>query len=198
MLLASLEDFLCAINLIVMKKILFYLALVMITKASLAQTFENGAGYLHAGIGFGSPYAYSGAKMGVPPVHLSFEKGVTENVGIGGLIGFTSAKYESSILGTTYGWNFKYILVGARGAYHFTQVEQADVYVGGMLGYNIASAKFTSNDATLSQYVTEPKVGGVAFGGFVGARKSVTESLTLFGEVGYNIAWISAGLCFNL
>ncbi len=163
-----------------------------------AQSFEQGKGYLHAGIGVISPYAYKDSKMGIPPIHLSFEKAITENIGIGGLIGHTSSKYETSVLGLTYGWKFSYTIVGVRGAYHFTQFEEADVYAGGMLGYNIASAKFQSSDKDLEKFVTEPKVGGVAFGGFLGARKSVSESLTLFAEVGYSMAYLSAGVCFNL
>ena len=181
-----------------MKKVILIAWVALMSTTINAQSFEKGAGYFHAGIGVLSPYAYSGAKMGIPPVHVSFEKAITDNIGVGGLLGFTSAKYESNILNETYSWNFNYTLIGARGAYHFTDFEEADVYLGGMLGYNIASAKFKSTDATLEQYVVEPKVGGVVIGGFVGARKSVTESLTLFGEVGYNIAWLSVGACFNL
>lgn len=181
-----------------MKKILFYMFFAVVAKTTFGQSFENGAGYFHAGIGFGTPYGYEGSKMGLPPLHVSFEKGITDNIGLGGLIGYSSSKYESSILGDTYSLKFSYLIVGARGAYHFTQVEQADVYIGGMLGYNIASAKFSSTNSDLEKFVTKPKVGGVAYGGFIGARKSVGESLTIFGELGYNIAWISAGVCFNL
>jgi hypothetical protein len=181
-----------------MKKIMMFLMVALLSGITYAQTYEMGATYVHAGIGVISPYSYSGSKMGIPPVQVSFEKGITENIGIGGLIGHTSSKYESSILGTTYGWKFKYTIVGVRGMYHLTSYDKADVYGGAMLGYNIASAKFESSDSDLAQFVTEPKVGGVAFGAFLGARKSITESITLFGEVGYSIAYISAGICFNL
>jgi hypothetical protein len=182
-----------------MKKLILLLLVVVAGQMNMtAQTFENGASYFHAGIGILSPYTYSGAKMGIPPVHVSFEKGVTENIGVGALVGYTSAKYESSFLTDSYSWNFSYALIGARGAYHFTNFDKADLYLGGMLGYNIAKAKFESTDPDLAQYVTEPKVGGVVFGGFLGARKSVTDNLTLFGEVGYNIAWLSVGVCFNM
>lgn len=182
-----------------MKKLLL-LALITCSFhiATKAQTFEQGNKYVHLGIGVISPYAYSGSKMGVPPVHASFEAGVTDKIGIGGLIGYTSSTYENAFLGDSYNWKFSYLVLGARGYYHFTSVDVCDLYVGAMLGYNVASAKFESTDKDLERFVTEPKVGGVAFGGFLGARKNLGDKFTIFGEVGYSIAYLSVGACFNL
>jgi hypothetical protein len=130
-----------------MKKLVFLAFAIVLTTISSAQTFEQGGKYLHFGIGFGSPYALSGAKMGLPPVHTSLEIGVTENIGVGGLIGYNTAKYESSFLSDTYTWKYSYLLIGARGAYHFVNFDKADVYAGAMIGYNVVSAKFeTTSD----------------------------------------------------
>ncbi|MFM9986625.1 MAG: hypothetical protein ACKVOK_15395 [Flavobacteriales bacterium] len=182
-----------------MKKILFIAITLMTTIATFGQTFEEGGKYLHFGIGFGSPYALSGAKVGLPPIHTSLEVGVTENVGIGGLIGYNTAKYESSFFGDTYSWKYSYLLICARGAYHFVNFDKADVYVGGMLGYNVVSAKFkTTSDLIDESDVASSSASGVAYGGFLGARKTLGEKVTIFGEIGYSVAWISAGICLNL
>ena len=90
------------------------------------------------------------------------------------------------------------MILGARGAYHFTSIEECDLYGGLMLGYNVASAKFESSNSELEKLVTEPKVGGVVCAGFLGARKNIGENFTIFGELGYSIAYLSAGVCFNL
>lgn len=187
------------ILLIIMKKHLLAAVIVIVSSISVfAQTFEQGKKYAHLGIGIGSAYSFSDSKMGIPPIHASLEVGITENIGIGGLVGYTSSKYEQSFLGDSYSWKFSYLILGARGAYHFTTVEQCDLYAGVMLGYNVASAKFESTNSELEKYVTEPKVGGVAYAGFVGARKNIGENFTIFGELGYSIAYLSAGVCFNL
>ncbi len=158
-----------------------------------AQVFEEGAKFLHAGLGVGSPYAYSGSKMGVPPLHASFEMGVTDKIGVGGLIGYTSSTWDQAFFTTNYSWKFSYLIIGARGAYHFLDHEKIDAYGGAMLGYNIASAKFESNDADLERLVTEPSVGGLAFGAFVGGRYMFSDNSGVFAELGYNIAWLSVG-----
>ena len=161
-----------------------------------AQFFEDGGNYLHIGAGIGSPYAYSGSKMGVPPVHVSFEHGLSDKFGVGGLIGYTSSVYEETFWGnSTYKWNFSYLIIGARGAYHFLDKDNIDLYLGAMLGYNVATAKFESDYPGLENLVTEPSVGGIAFGGFLGTRFALGDNSAIFAELGYNISWLSLGYC---
>lgn len=167
----------------------------LVPLATNAQIFEEGGKYLHLGIGVGSAYAYSGSTMGVPPIHASLEVGVTDKIGVGGLIGYTSSKWEQTYIGDKYSWNFSYLIIGARGAYHFYNEDKWDAYGGLMLGYNVASAKFESTDPDLEQYVTEPSVGGFALGAFVGARYGLGDSGAIFAELGYSIAWLSLGYC---
>lgn len=182
-----------------MKKILSTMvAVVAMTLSTNAQLFDEDAKFFHVGIGVGSPYAYSGSDVSIPPVHASAEFAVSEKIGVGGLVGYTASKYDQAYFGDSYSWKFTYLIVGARGAYHFLDSDKADVYVGAMLGYNIASAKFESTDPDLEEFVTEPSVGGVAFGGFVGGRYMFTEKLGGFAELGYNISWLSVGLAVKL
>jgi hypothetical protein len=163
-----------------------------------AQTFESGGKYVHAGIGFGSGYIYTGSRIGVPPLHVSYEQGINNRFGVGGLLGFTSSRYESMLINDKYSWRFTYLVLGARGAYHFTEIDQADIYAGAMLGYNIASSRFESSNAGLNSSVTNPKIGGLVYGAYVGARYDLNNNLTLFGELGYSIAYLNLGVCFKL
>jgi hypothetical protein len=186
-----------------LKPLLFSVAVTgMAAMGAQAQVFEEGAKFLHVGIGVGSPYAYSGSKMGVPPVHASFEVGVTDNIGVGGLVGYTSSKWDqSSVWGFggqyNYEWDFSYLIIGGRGAYHFVDNDKWDAYAGLMLGYNIASAKWKTDDPNWNAGTlwVEPSVGGVAFGAFGGARYAFSESSAIFAELGYNISWLSVGYC---
>lgn len=165
------------------------------------QVFEQGAKFLHVGIGFGSPYAFSGSKMGIPPVHASFEAAVSDKFGVGGLVGYTKSTWDYGTFGFSgnykYQWEASYLIIGARGAYHFVDNDKWDAYVGAMLGYNVASVKFKTEDPDWKEPFgwTEPKVGGVAFGAFVGGRYAFSQSSAVFAELGYNISWISVGYC---
>lgn len=181
-----------------MKKIILSLLMfAAISTVSIAQVFDKGTKFLHAGIGVGSPYAYSGSAMSIPPIHASFEVGVTDKIGVGGLIGYTASKYDQALFSSQFSWNFTYLIIGARGAYHFYQNDKADVYGGLMLGYNVASVNFESNNPDIRNSVPEPSVGGVAFGGFLGARYMFKENFGGFAELGYNISYLSVGAAFK-
>lgn len=138
---------------IIMKRLLFTGLVLVLSNASLsAQVFEEGSKFLHVGVGVGSPYAYSGSKMGVPPLHAAFEIGVTDKIGVGGLVGYTSSSFDQVYFTGNYSWKFSYLIVGARGAFHFLDHDKIDAYGGVLLGYNIASAKFESTDPDLERF----------------------------------------------
>jgi hypothetical protein len=183
-----------------MKKVILISLACALCLAGMSQTFQKGDKVGQIGIGVGSPFFANGSKMGIPPIHIAGEFGYSDKIGIGGLIGYTSSKIEET-LGFGFGdysWKYSYLIIGARGSYHFYQTDKIDAYGGVMLGANIASVNFESDDPTLEQFVTEPKAGGVAYGFYGGARYYINEKTALFAEIGYNIAWLSAGLAIKL
>jgi len=182
-----------------MKKLfLTVMATIAIAAGANAQLFQEGSKMLHLGIGVGSPYVYSGSDLSIPPIHASFEYGIKEKIGIGGLIGYTASEYNTTFFSSSYSWKFSYLVIGARGAYHFLNNEKMDAYAGLMLAYNSASAKFESSDPDLERLVSEPSVGGVTLGAFLGGRYMFNEKIGAFAELGYNISWLSVGLNVKL
>ncbi len=180
-----------------MKKLyrLLLLVIVCLTGSGLyAQNFGEGSQFVQAGVGFGSGYIGSGLNGGLPPVHISYEMGITENIGVGGLIGFTTAKSGTLFGGGEY--RYSYTVLGARGAYHFYNQDKIDAYGGIMLGYNLASVKYTGNNTFLANSVSAG--GGLAYGFFVGGRYFVNDKVHLMAEVGYSIAYISLGAGITL
>lgn len=181
-----------------MKKLLTFLFAGILSISASAQSFNEGDKIVQVGIGVGSPFYAANTSMVLPPMHISGEYGFSDKIGIGGLIGFAASKYESTLFGGSYSWSYKYLIIGGRGSYHFYNTDKIDAYGGVMLGANIASAKFESDIEGLEQWVTEPKAGGVAYGFYAGGRYYLSDKMAVFGEVGYNIAWVSAGLSFKL
>ena len=180
-----------------MKKLFFatlLLAFVSLGTSLKAQVYEQGQNIIQGGIGFGSAYIGSGLNGGLPPIHASFEHGLKEKIGVGALIGYSTAKSNTiPFFGGEY--KYSYLVVGARGAYHFYNEDKIDAYGGLMLGYNIASVKYTGSANGLT---AGNAGGGFAFGAFVGGRYALTDQLHAFGEVGYSIAWLSVGIGYKL
>ena len=168
---------------------------ILISEFANAQYFEQGNKFVQAGIGFGSPFYVARSNSTLPPVHASFEMAITEAIGVGGLIGYTASKYDESFFGTSYSWKYSYLIIGARGAYHFHQfipVENLDVYGGVMLGYNIANIEYTgpNNSIYENNYNNDSHI---VLAAFAGARYGFSDQFYVMGEIGYSIAWLSVG-----
>lgn len=187
-----------------MKKTFITIFALLTVTAMTAQDirFKEGNKVLNLGIGLGSTL-YSGLyyKTKVPPVSASLEFGFMDNLfdvenlnlGLGGYLGFTSSKYEYSIFGSTWGWEYSSLIVGARGALHYPLVEKLDTYSGLLLGYNIVTSKSFGEGATGSA-----SGSGIAYSWFVGGRYYFTDNLAGMVELGYGIAYLNLGVAFKL
>lgn len=168
-----------------MKKTIILLAMAFFGFVTVSQAqYDQGQMDANVGIGLGATFGTGSVQL--PPVSFSLDYGFNENISIGGYLGYSSFKQEVM----TWSWKYTYLIVGVRGAYHLALVDKLDTYGGIMLGYNIASAKF---DGTLTG-MPEPKVGGIAYSGFVGARYHFGEKFGVFGELGYGISILNIGL----
>lgn len=165
--------------------------------------FNLGDKVVNLGIGIGSTlYSYSSYySRGVPPVSISFEQGIKDDIlengviGVGGYLGYSSSKYRYTWLGGEWGWNYSYIVVGALGTFHYPILDNLDTYVGVLLGYNITTSREVGdvpldNDSHAS--------GGIVYSGFVGARYYFNDKFAVFGQLGYGIAYLTLGLSIKL
>lgn len=183
-----------------MKKVLFtLLAVASFVATAQAQLWNGESKFIQGGIGIGSPYYAASSDMTIPPIHASFELpldiSATDKIGIGGCIGYTASKYTANYYAYKYSWTYSYFIIGARGAYHFIEDEKIDLYAGVMIGYNVASAKFKSNDATVTENLfAETSVGGFTTSAYGGVRYMLNDKIGVFSELGYNIAWLSIGV----
>lgn len=149
--------------------------------SSFAQSYSKGDNLLNVGIGLGGGFG--------TPIGLSFEHGFSDQISAGAYVAYASTS-QSFGVGKI---NSTYILTAARASYHFDfGVEKLDPYIGAILGYNIASAKWTGAGA-----VPASTAGGFIYGGHAGARYFLSEKIALFGEVGYGIGTLNAGVAFK-
>lgn len=166
-----------------------------------AQIYQKGQQDLHLGVGIGTTLYGSGYRSVIPPINISYEKGMTENIGVGAYLGYATSKYEYNGVGLDYEWRYSYLIIGARGAYHYDLFKEPklDTYGGLMLGYNISKARFHSNDPLLNEDdYTAPSSGGFTWSGFLGARYQFQEKLGAYAELGYGVAYLNLGLRVKL
>lgn len=178
-------------------------ALLFIAFSQLnAQMYSKGQQDLHVGVGIGSTFYGSGFRTVLPPINVSYEKGITENIGVGGYAGYASSRYNySGFNDLNYHWTYNYIILGARAAYHYDLFKEPklDTYGGVMLGFTIANARFHSDDPSLNEDLySSPSSGGFTWSGFLGARYQFKEKLGAYAELGYGISFLNLGLRFKL
>lgn len=159
-------------------------------------TFNLGDNVVNLGIGLGgSSYIGTYYKTTFPPLSISFERGIKDQIlekgviGVGGLLAYSAHKWESG----GWGWKYTNLIIGARGSFHYPLVDKLDTYAGLVIGYNIVSIKEFG-------YTTGIEPGsnaGLIASGFIGARYYFSEKLAAMAELGYGISVLNIGIAFK-
>jgi hypothetical protein len=143
--------------------------------------FDQGDKIFQAGVGLGYGGLYGDST--IPPISGTFEMGYNDNISLGGFVAYTSSEdIWSTIGGEEYGWEYSYIGIGARGAYHYGlfDSENIDTYAGLTLGYNMVSV------STIGSGWSGSASGSYLLsGGFVGLRYFFQPNMAVFTELGY-------------
>lgn len=164
---------------------------------SSLRAYSKGDNLLNLGIGIGSPFFGSGYSSSLPVnPSVSFEKGITDEISVGGQLAYASSKYDVNLPGANYSFKQNAFYIGARGSYHLNELfkldPKFDVYGGASLGYVIASV---SNN----QGFNGTTGSGVGFGLFAGGKYYFSDNTSVFAELGYqSLAVLNVGIAFKL
>ncbi len=179
-----------------------------------AQDFEKGGNYVTLGYGldpWGNP-AIGGVgffnagykKSTIGPIMLTYERGVTDVLGIGriGAGGaivqtFYNQKYTYST-GFEDTYNRSRIGVIARATYHFEfDIPKMDVYagVGGGVYFNSDKDKITNFLGQETVTRTTSVSGGHYV--FAGIRYYFTDAFGVYAEAGHGVSALSGGIAFK-
>jgi hypothetical protein len=197
-----------------MKKLHLLFAVLCTILFSLSvsgQSFKKGQLDLNLDLGLGNNLAGPGLTL-IPPISASLEYGITDDISLGGYLGFAGSvsKYNGSEWcnhgnGVNYNYTdsytWTYILIGVRGAYHFgrfIKIDKLDVYAGLMLGNDFAHESY-STTSPCSDHI---RYNDVPYGGFFwslygGARYRFTNRFGVFGELGYGVSYLNIGVNFK-
>jgi hypothetical protein len=172
---------------------LFAVALIF-SSTAFAQGYNQNGKALNIGAGLG--FSVEGDAT-IPPVSIGLQFGLTDKISVGGIVGYAGSKYDFGFFGKSYEWKYSYIIIGARGEYHFMEPgDKLDAYGGATVGYNVVSVTEPSN---LGFGVTYSAASSAVLIGFhVGARYAIGNSWGVFGELGYGLGYATAGAFFRL
>jgi hypothetical protein len=107
---------------------------------------------------------------------VNYEHGVSQNIGIGGLIRYWGKSYTS--IGNNISWSI--IMPQFQGAYHFMPGEQLDPFAGGRLGWAIYSYSSDFGSASDS--------GGLFLTAYGGLRYFFNPSISGNGTLEFRVA----------
>jgi len=155
--------------------------------------YMKGNNLIHAGLAIGGLAGMYGSST-LPPITAGFEYGFEDKISLGGVVGYSGSK-ETFFGGE---WKYSYIVIGARGGYHFLENnDKLDAYGGVMLGYNIVSSSATS---TVTGFGFTASAAGsyMIFGFYGGARYYFSPNFGVYGEVGYGLGYFNIGIAYKL
>ena len=155
--------------------------------------FHKGSFYLGGALGLGSGLGYLG---GVALI-ANGEYAVTDNIGIGGSIGYWGYSNEINSYGYTAKYTYSIIPVIASGAYHFNVGNpKVDLSAGVSLGYYIVNSSVETNVAGVNY--ASATGSGIALGIFGVVRYFVSDRVALRGKLGYGITVVEVGVDFRI
>jgi len=179
----------------IFSKLLFVtLVIAFVASSAFGQAYKKGDKMLNAGIGFG--FGFGTGTSDLPPISLGLQfLSLEEKISLGAIVGYASSTDDWGWFGSSWSWKYTYILVGGRGEYHFMDSKNLDGYVGAVLGYNVVSVTTPSGYAG-SAYSSA--ASSLFYGGIVGLRYYFSPSFGIFGEAGYGISYLTAGVTLKL
>ena len=137
-----------------------------------------------------------------PPISGVFEHAINDKFSVGGMLAYTSYKvtyrfqtynpiaFPLVLENYTDTWKFSYIIIAARGSYHFVYKDKFDPYVGIGLGYVIGSSSFTTTypDNAYLGLNNSYTASRVFFAAHVGCNYYLNDKMGVYGELGYGLA----------
>ncbi|MDQ3047606.1 MAG: hypothetical protein M3R27_08675 [Bacteroidota bacterium] len=178
--------------------------------------FDESTKLINLGVGFGGVGYYKGRKGSgysygrTPAFSLSYEQAIPKKVGpgyigVGVYFGYQNAhqRYEDVYYAGNryyYEHNWNYMMIAARGAYHFDFLnsERAEVYAGAIIGVRIQTYSYSTNSPDPDDnYKLNEGAVYPAYSLFAGARWYFVKRVAFFAEAGYGISFLTGGLTFK-
>ncbi|HEX2960291.1 MAG: outer membrane beta-barrel protein [Bacteroidota bacterium] len=166
----------------------------MTTSAQSVNPFQKNSQVGQLGLGLGMAGIYGTSSM--PPISAGFQYGIDDKISVGGLVGYASSSEDwGGWAGENWSWKYTYFLIAARGEYHFLEsIKNLDGYAGLTVGYNVVSVS-TPSDYFGHDYSASGSYAVIGIHG--GVRYFFSPNFAVFGELGYGLGILTAGIAYK-
>ncbi len=170
----------------------FVIAAILLLLQSNAQAenaFNLHDKVLSAGFGVGLGGLYGSSTL--PPIFVAFETGLQDKITIGGIVAYAGSS-EDFGFGK---YKYTYIVIAARGDYHFLENNKMfDAYGGAGLGYTIVSSS-VENTTPGTPFFNVSASGSYLFLDIhAGGRYKFNKNWAAMAEVGYGVGFFRVGI----
>ena len=161
----------------------------------------KGENHLSLGLGLGSAIGSFGTSTKTPPLSISYDIAVTDEITVGPYLAYTSTGgteyyYDNSANLRSYAYTYSHTIVGVKGKYHFEVSNKFSAYVGAILGYHSVSYK---DDAPYPyNYSSTAKGSTILLSAHIGGAYELSNHSYVFAELGYGISYLNLGYSFKL
>jgi hypothetical protein len=148
----------------------------------------KGEKIINIGVGFGGGYFLGGDKIIIPPIPISFEYIVKDDlfngkgaIGCGGFLGYSASKNRYSQDNET---KYFRLIIGAKGYLHYHFAKKLDTYAGVLIGYK--------------ERTDEVNPAHIAFRLPIGCRYFFNNKYAGLAELGGGMSIITIGVALKL
>lgn len=181
---------------------LLYTALILVffSTFSIAQDGSKGETTFQIGVGLVPTYFMDGSGAVVPPIQAAIDYKFLNFLSAGAFVGYSS--YEGAIKenfdGALYQTNTKTLMGGVRLGAHATKIKNWDIYGGVQVGYAKPNVEQVVHEAGESRLPTFKVKQGTVYSGYLGAAGYITKNIGFYGEAGFGISLLKAGIIYKL
>jgi hypothetical protein len=189
-----------------MKKALILIALMFTSLTGIfAQPFNKKDLIGGIGTGLGYPYLPDVNATALPPLFVFVDKGAIElrDIGllsIGGAVGFKYMYMNTNDAGLETRDSWSDMLTVGRAALHVDLInnEDLDTYVGIGIGlkFQLYKDEYPTNNNTKIETQSKLNIDPL-YNFYVGGRYYFSRDFGAFGELGYNLSYITGGICYR-
>lgn len=180
--------------------VVFFFIITLSTGVQAQKPFYVGQMDVNVGVGFGTQWISNGYYTLIPPLSVSFDYGMREDIGpgiigIGAYIGASSYRFEFP--NTDYGFTYNTAIIMGRASYHYCFANRLDTYGGIGIGFRlVGNSIYGTYPALFEPPADDSFVPAVNI--YVGSKYYFSPSIAAFAEVGYGLTYFTLGATFKI
>jgi|YNPMSStandDraft_1061717.scaffolds.fasta_scaffold00262_19 hypothetical protein len=193
-----------------MKRIIYLIAVVIISNYVISQEMTSGTNFFSVGIGPSVNYWNIYHSGGTPALKITLDRGYKQAgpgiITLGGSLGFFSKYYKSTYYDNGYAYSYKstwtFVSTVFRMGYYYNlkeaDIPDMNVYGGLGLGLLYEGYKYSYTGPNHPNFIRDNAGMHFLMNLYLGANYFLSPKTAIYLEFGYDITYATVGLTFKL